>query len=76
MFYESNRLPLELVKFYAVEMIKALSYMKFNKILHRDIKPANIMLDHHFHIKLADFGFSLKNDERNENCAYTKLYKK
>ena len=60
---KTRGLPLELVRFFAVEMIKALSYMRSNKILHRDIKPDNVILDHSFHIKLADFGFGLRYDE-------------
>ena len=72
--YQDKKLPFELVRFYAVETIKALNYLKLNKILHRDIKPANILLDHHFHIKLADFGSSLKHDENNKDCKYNRLY--
>ena len=67
-------LPLELVRFYAVEIIKAFSYMRTNKILHRDIKPENIMLDHNFHIKLADFGFGVRYDENNRTSTHSKIY--
>ena len=69
-------LPLELVRFFAVEMIKALSYMRSNKILHRDIKPDNVMLDHSFHIKLADFGLALRYDENNTTSKDSKMYNK
>ena len=74
--YKDKKMPVELVRFYAVEMIKVLNYLKHHKVLHRDIKPANIMLDHHFHIKFADFGLSVKNEENNENNGYEKLYDK
>ena len=72
----SRKLPIDLVRFYTVEMIKAISYMKLNKILHRDIKPENIMLDHHFHLKLADFGFSIKYDEKFCDSEQNRIYKK
>ena len=67
-------LPLELVRFFAVEMIKALSYMRSNKILHRDIKPDNVILDHSFHIKLADFGLGLRYDENDTTSMNSKMY--
>ena len=63
--YDGSKLPLELVRFFAVEIVKALGYLKSNKIIHRDIKPQNIMLDNNFHIKLIDFGLSVKYDENN-----------
>ena len=67
-------LPVELVRFYAVEIIKALSYMRDNKILHRDIKPENIMLDHTFHIKLIGFGFGVRYDEDNKSSTQSRTY--
>ena len=48
--------------------------MRDNKILHRDIKPENIMLDHNFHIKLADFGFGIRYDENNKLSTQSLMY--
>ena len=56
------------------EIIKAMQYLRDNKILHRDIKPQNMMLDQQFHIKIMDFGLSVSSDHfeyeiiQNDRC--------
>ena len=72
--YEGSKLPLELVRFFAVEIVKALGYLKSNKIIHRDIKPQNIMLDNNFHTKIIDFGLSVKYDENNPKIQQSLTY--
>ncbi|CAL5186598.1 unnamed protein product [Lathyrus oleraceus] len=42
----------------AVETASALKYLHISEIIHRDIKTNNILLDAHFHVKVADFGLS------------------
>ncbi|RHN51349.1 putative protein kinase RLK-Pelle-WAK-LRK10L-1 family [Medicago truncatula] len=42
----------------AVETASALKYLHVSDIIHRDIKTNNILLDTHFHVKVADFGLS------------------
>ncbi|XP_057444602.1 LEAF RUST 10 DISEASE-RESISTANCE LOCUS RECEPTOR-LIKE PROTEIN KINASE-like 1.2 [Lotus japonicus] len=39
----------------AVETASALKYFHAAEVIHRDVKTDNILLDMHFHIKLADF---------------------
>ena len=72
--YEGSKLPLELVRFFAVEIVKALGYLKSNKIIHRDIKPQNIMLDNNFHAKIIDFGLSVKYDENKPKSQHSRTY--
>lgn len=40
------------------QVCDAVAFMHECKIAHRDLKPQNILLDRHFNIKLADFGFA------------------
>jgi serine/threonine protein kinase len=45
-------------RFYAAEVISALSFLHSHHILYRDLKPANILLDSEGHVRLIDFGLS------------------
>lgn len=47
-----------MVRFYAAELIAALSHLHEHHILYRDLKPENILLDQDGHIQLTDFGLS------------------
>eukprot|EP00541_Cyclophora_tenuis_P019054 CAMPEP_0116579464 /NCGR_PEP_ID=MMETSP0397-20121206/22265_1 /TAXON_ID=216820 /ORGANISM="Cyclophora tenuis, Strain ECT3854" /LENGTH=275 /DNA_ID=CAMNT_0004108945 /DNA_START=101 /DNA_END=928 /DNA_ORIENTATION=+ len=45
-------------RFYAAEIILAISYVHSLDIIYRDLKPENVLLDARGHVRLTDFGLS------------------
>lgn len=43
----------------ALELAEALHYLHGQDLLHRDVKPANVLFDHHFHVRLCDYGLAV-----------------
>ncbi|CAN2390622.1 Calcium-independent, partial [Pristimantis euphronides] len=58
-----GRLDTETIRFYAAELVCAISFLHSKRIIHRDLKPENILISTDGHLKVADFGISviLKN---------------
>ncbi|KAL1342985.1 hypothetical protein HN51_029432 [Arachis hypogaea] len=54
----SETLPWNIRMKIAIETASSLSYLHASDIIHRDVKTNNILLDHHFCVKVADFGLS------------------
>ncbi|TID16992.1 casein kinase II subunit alpha [Venturia nashicola] len=47
------------VRFYIMELLKALDYCHSKGIMHRDVKPHNVMIDHENHkLRLIDWGLA------------------
>ncbi|KAJ1431720.1 Serine/threonine-protein kinase, active site [Sesbania bispinosa] len=53
----------DLARFYAAEIICAVSHLHANNIMHRDLKPENILLDADGHVVLTDFGLAKECNE-------------
>jgi outer membrane protein assembly factor BamB/tRNA A-37 threonylcarbamoyl transferase component Bud32 len=54
-------LPEDEVVQWSIELCDVLSYLHAHKpqpVIFRDVKPSNIMVDHHGHIRLIDFGIA------------------
>jgi len=50
--------------FYAAEILCALDYLHSKNIVYRDLKPENLLLDKEGHLKITDFGFAKKLNDR------------
>lgn len=51
-------LPEEWAKQYTAEIVQGVDYLHSTGVVHRDMKPDNLLIDHHGHLKLTDFGLS------------------
>lgn len=57
-------------QFYAAEIVLILQYLHEQEgVAYRDLKPENILIDAEGHLKLVDFGFAKKIDNRTRNVA-------
>lgn len=48
-----GKLPMELARFYAAEIVNILEYIHYKGVVHRDLKPENILISSDYHIKLV-----------------------
>ena len=48
-----GKMPLDLIRFYAAEILLALEVMHRMEVVHRDLKPENILINDDWHIKLV-----------------------
>ena len=51
-------------RFYAAQIVMALQYLHNDSIVYRDLKPENLLLDLTGYLKITDFGFAKKVEDR------------
>lgn len=61
---KAGRFTNEMTRFYASEILLAIEYLHAKDMIYRDLKPENLLLDDNGHIKITDFGFAKKVDDR------------
>ena len=54
----AGRLPDYLARFYAAQVVMAVTYLHQEHIIYRDLQPRNMMLDRLQYLKLVDFGLA------------------
>jgi len=67
-------LPDDHVRYYAAEITLALAYLHERKIVYRDLKPENLLINRSGHMKIVDFGFAKKIDDRTWTLCGTPEY--
>ena len=58
------------IRFYMYQVLKALKYFKFQKLIHRDLTLKNIFLKNYKTIKISDFGLAFKECEFDEKDGF------
>ncbi|KAK9823463.1 hypothetical protein WJX72_002919 [[Myrmecia] bisecta] len=61
-----RRIPESLALQYFRDMVKALDYLHYNKVVHGDLKPENVLMSARGNVTLSDFGCSKVIGSANE----------
>merc|ERR1712166_660281 len=61
-------------KFFAASIILALQHLHALDIIYRDMKPENLLLDEFGYLKITDFGFAKKVEDRTWTLCGTPEY--
>jgi len=77
MFYhlrKAGRFTDEVARFYAAEVVLAWEFLHSRNIIYRDLKPENLLINSNGHLKVTDFGFAKKVDDRTWTVCGTPEY--
>lgn len=66
--------PNDVALFYITEIVVTFEFLHSLKIAYRDLKPENLLIDRDGHIKLTDFGFAKKIDDKSYTLCGTPEY--
>lgn len=69
-----GRLNNDQTRFFAAEIVLALTYLHAIHIVYRDLKPENLLIDCEGHIKMTDFGFAKVVEDRTWTLCGTAEY--
>ena len=53
----SEKLPIDLVKYYAAELLSGLEYLHNKNVIHRGLKPENVLITEDWHLKIVRIYF-------------------
>ena len=66
--------PNDVALFYITEIVLALEYLHKQKIAYRDLKPENLLVSADGHLKITDFGFAKRIEDRTFTLCGTPEY--
>lgn len=70
---KADSIPLEIISYIIIEILKGLAFAHANGVFHRDIKPGNILLSFQGKVKITDFGLALISDSKSVTMQNTIL---
>lgn len=70
----AQRFTNDIAVFYSSEIVMALDYLHSLNIIYRDLKPENILIDGDGHIRICDFGFAKRLEDKRLVIATDKMY--
>ncbi|CAH1765014.1 8406_t:CDS:10, partial [Entrophospora sp. SA101] len=70
----AGRFTNDMTRFYAAEIVLAIEFLHSKDIIYRDLKPENLLLDSRGHVKITDFGFAKKVEDRTWTLCGTPEY--
>ncbi len=59
-----GKYPEPQARFYAAQVVLSFEYLHYLGIVYRDLKPENLLIDGHGYLKITDFGFAKRIDDK------------